>query len=278
MALGYVTDALQTQTGRARNAIRLGYDIRSQEFGKDSSHQQTPPVGENASIKTGGVVLDIGCGTGRSTAPLVPTPASQVIGLDMSRGMLRRVLDDLTLSRTVLIQDDAEMLLIAEESIGHIVSRRVLSHLPDQCTAFKEMWRVLRPGGTLDVGQFGDRVLGRPIERLFRSALRDVTGTKSATLINLFRPPSITGVEAASGAAGFETIDLQATTTHRRVDPERAARGLLPATTYISAQLNVAEKNALAKRLRAAARSKTDPDGLTDWGYEIRLRAKKTTS
>lgn len=275
MAPGYVTDTLQS--ARARNAIRLGYGIRAQEFGANSSHQQ-PIIPENVAIKSGDVVLDIGCGTGRSTVPPVATPASQIVGLDLSRGMLKRTLNELSSTRITLIEGDAEVLPLGDKSIDYIVSRRALSHFPDQCAVFQKMWRVLRPGGTLDITPFGDRILGRLIERLFRPVLRDVTGAKATTLIGLFRPPSIGGVDAVSRAAGFETVELQATTTHRRVDPERAVHGLLRATTYISAQLDTVEPTSHAKRLRAAARAKANPDGLADWTYEVLLRAKKTTS
>ena len=40
MAPGYVTDT--QQAARARKAIRLGYDIRAQEFGTKPSHE--PPT------------------------------------------------------------------------------------------------------------------------------------------------------------------------------------------------------------------------------------------
>jgi ubiquinone/menaquinone biosynthesis C-methylase UbiE len=273
MAPGYVTDTLLS--ARARNTIRLGYDIRAKEFGANSIHQQ-PAIPENVAIKSGDVVLDIGCGTGRSTVPPVATPESRIVGLDLSPGMLNRTLNELSSTRTALIEGDAEVLPPGNKSIYRIVSLRALSHLPDQCALFQKMWRVLRPGGTLDITPFGDRILGRLIERLFRSVLRDVTGAKATTLIGLFRPPSISGVEAVSRAAGFETDELQATTTHRRVEPERDVHGLLRATTYISAQLDTVEQTAHAKRLRASARA--NPDGPADWSYEILLPAKKTTS
>ena len=261
----------------ARKAIRLGYDIRAKDFGANSNHQQ-PTVPKDFGVKSGDVVLDIGCGTGRSTVPLVASPASQIVGLDLSRGMLKRALETLPPTRTSLIEGDAEVLPLGDTSIDHIESRRALSHLPDQCTVFQEMWRVLRLGGTLDITQFGDRILGRPIERIFRSVLRDITGARATTLLGLFRPPSIGSIEAVSRAAGFETVDLHATTTHRRVDPERAAHSLLLATTYICAQLDTAQQTSLAEQVRVAAKSQADSDGLADWTYEIRLRARKTVS
>lgn len=262
---------------RVREAVKLGYDLRAPEFGKSSTRRHRAHRMAAPDIPDGAHVLDVGAGTGSSTAPLIEqNAAAVVIGLDLSAAMLRRALDSSRGRAGVgWVQGDAERLPLADRSFDLVVSRRTLSHLPDPCDAFEEIARVLKPGGAVDVTLFGDRALGRPVERFLRTALRKTLDDRADELIGLFRPPAIATVDAAAHAAGLASVDLTATTTYGWGDPDDLVDGLLVATMYLRSGLTADEVERVGDRLRDLARVAAADRGLEDWSYEISYRGTK---
>jgi SAM-dependent methyltransferase len=94
-----------------------------------------------------GRVLDVGCGGGQ-TAALIAEAVRDVVGIDLNRlGYLRGRRHQ---PRNVrFIQGSALTLPLASASFDVIGSYATLEHLPDVDLAFREMLRVLRPGGWL---------------------------------------------------------------------------------------------------------------------------------
>lgn len=86
--------------------------------------------------------LDVGCGTGAMSVRL--TRWGRVISADFSQTALqfsrRRGLDH-------LVGADAMKLPFASDRFDAIVTMDVLEHLPDDCAAMREFFRVLKPGG-----------------------------------------------------------------------------------------------------------------------------------
>ncbi len=89
-------------------------------------------------------VLDLGCGTGVISSELANW--SEPISLDMSilalnfcreRGVKR------------LVQARGEWLPIGADSVDSVLALDVFEHIEDDGAAFKEAFRVLRPGGVL---------------------------------------------------------------------------------------------------------------------------------
>ena len=100
-----------------------------------------------APLREGDVVLDAGCGTGWFAAGLQRArPDVVVIGLDLSAGMLGRARDA---GADRLVQGDATMLPLADDSVDVVVGRGVLHHLPDPPAALAEWRRVVRPDGAV---------------------------------------------------------------------------------------------------------------------------------
>jgi arsenite methyltransferase len=118
-----------------------------------------------APLLSGETVLDIGCGTGTDLliAASRVGPNGRAIGIDMTEAMRDRALSCAAaagLSNVEVHLADATALPLPDGSIDVVISNGVLNLVPEKDKAFAELWRVLRPGGRL---QLGDIVLNAPI-------------------------------------------------------------------------------------------------------------------
>ncbi|WP_424211328.1 class I SAM-dependent methyltransferase [Streptomyces sp. BI20] len=96
-------------------------------------------------------VAEVGCGTGRITGRLADRPGLDVVGVDLSHGMLRRA--RAALPAVPLLQAGAAELPFASGSLDGVVSWYATVHTPpgQLPPLFAEFRRVLAPGGTLVV-------------------------------------------------------------------------------------------------------------------------------
>ena len=97
----------------------------------------------NSYVPAGGVLLDAGCGRGRTFLYRRRLPAVRVVGLDMSPHARDNPNVD---SQT---RGNVEALPFADASFDAVLSTHVAEHLAHPEAAFGEMARVLRPGGRL---------------------------------------------------------------------------------------------------------------------------------
>lgn len=88
-------------------------------------------------------ILDVGCGTSRI---IVDLPAA--VGMDILENKLRW----LRPRHQVLANGRCESLPFRDESFKTVISSEVIEHVPDVPEIWKEMWRVLKPGGIAIVG------------------------------------------------------------------------------------------------------------------------------
>ena len=113
--------------------------------------------------------LEIGSGTGYFSLHLL---MSGVVGratcTDISPGMvaaLEQNAERLELDVEALVAD-AEQLPFEDDSFDLVVGHAVLHHLPDLQQAFAEVFRVLKPGGTIvfagEPSRYGDRIANVP--------------------------------------------------------------------------------------------------------------------
>ena len=108
---------------------------------------------QNAGMCAGMRVLDVATGTGmmaREELQLVGT-AGEVIGLDLSENMLLQARHELGIE---CLQARAEVLPIRSSSMDFISMGYALRHVPDLGGLFCELFRVLRPDGTLLLLEF----------------------------------------------------------------------------------------------------------------------------
>ena len=105
-------------------------------------------------IHAGQTVLDIGCGAGMDLllAAKRTGPDGHAIGVDMTDAMIERARQSAATSglRQVEIRKgDATSLPIADCSIDVVNSNGVLNLVPEKELCFREIVRVLKPGGRL---------------------------------------------------------------------------------------------------------------------------------
>lgn len=131
---------------------------------------------------TGGVCLDIGCGSGYLGAALAKTTGLFVYFLDVSSEMLavvRRTITENGLeNRADILQGDVSAIALPDDSVDLAVSRGSIFFWKDLVAAFREIDRVLAPGGQAYIGGgFGTKELKEGIER--KMALKQEEGDEN---------------------------------------------------------------------------------------------------
>jgi ubiquinone/menaquinone biosynthesis C-methylase UbiE/uncharacterized protein YbaR (Trm112 family) len=100
-------------------------------------------------IDPGALVLDVGCGAGRTTFHLAGR--ARVLAFDLSPKQARRAVDrarrDGLLDRFMFFIGDASEFPLVEGSMDGVLMDGVLHHLPDPARTLGETTRVLRDGG-----------------------------------------------------------------------------------------------------------------------------------
>ena len=118
---------------------------------------------DQADIRVGQSVLDLGCGTG-TLAIMVKQlhPGAEVTGLDADPEMLKVARNKSAREITPVIFDTGMTydLPYPDESFDRIVSSIMIHHLktPDKKRTAHEVFRVLKPGGELHIVDFGKPV------------------------------------------------------------------------------------------------------------------------
>jgi ubiquinone/menaquinone biosynthesis C-methylase UbiE len=102
---------------------------------------------EHFSNFSGGIALEIGCGTGKNTTFLSQNSA-RVLAVDFSETMLKYAQEKVTATNTLFcLADLTYPWPIPMASVDWVVCDLVLEHIEDLTLIFSEAFRCLKPGG-----------------------------------------------------------------------------------------------------------------------------------
>jgi ubiquinone/menaquinone biosynthesis C-methylase UbiE len=111
-------------------------------------------------------IVDVGCGTGRHWGKLLAGEPKQLVGYDVSAGMLTRLRDKYPLA-TVHRSHGFALAETPDGSCDLVISTLTLGYIASLDAAFSEWTRVLRAGGDMIVTDFHPEVAATG-ERSFR--------------------------------------------------------------------------------------------------------------
>jgi demethylmenaquinone methyltransferase / 2-methoxy-6-polyprenyl-1,4-benzoquinol methylase len=112
--------------------------------------------------RDGGHVLDVATGTGLVASQLVAR-GFRVTGLDQSPEMLARARQRFG-GRVELVEASADDLPFPDASFDHVTFTYLLRYVDDPAATMRELTRVVRPGGTIAMLEFGvPRGVWRPL-------------------------------------------------------------------------------------------------------------------
>ena len=159
--------------GPAYAAAFLGYDATELEALPANCSRSFAGVGNPhliAPIDASATVVDIGCGAGMDLllAARRVGGTGKAIGVDMTpdmRDRARSAAAALGLRHVEVIEGDATSLPLPDASTDVVISNGVLNLVPEKDKAFREIVRILRPGGRL---QLADIVVEAPLSEDIR--------------------------------------------------------------------------------------------------------------
>jgi arsenite methyltransferase len=156
-----------------------------------------------ARLRPGEVVVDLGCGGGLDVllAAQKVGPTGKAIGIDMTSGMIERARRNAAaakLSNVAFHLSTIDKLPLADASVDCVISNCVVNLAPDKSAVFREVFRVLKPGGRLAVS---DIALKSPLPDDLAHHVMAYIGCVAGAVL-------IADYERDLRQAGFEAVQL----------------------------------------------------------------------
>lgn len=187
----YSEIALQDKETNASSCCGSGccttevYSIMSDDYNKLEGYNPDADLGlgcglptQFAKIKKGDVVIDLGSGAGNDAfiARHETGEAGKVIGIDFTPAMIERAMQNAEtrgFNNVEFRQGDIEKMPVTAGTADVIISNCVLNLVPNKDGVFKEIFRVLKPGGHFSIS---DIVLEGELPREIKEAAEMYAG------------------------------------------------------------------------------------------------------
>jgi arsenite methyltransferase len=160
-----------------------------------------------ASLQAGEVVLDLGSGGGFDVFIAGPRvgPTGRVIGVDMTPDMVSKARQGIAtynkhtgLDNVEFRLGEIEHLPVADASVDVVISNCVLNLSPDKPQVWREIGRVLKPGGRVAIS---DLALLKPLPEEIRNMVESLIGCVAGAVL-------VDETRALAEAAGLVEIQL----------------------------------------------------------------------
>ena len=141
----------------------VDYAVFADDYSKLKGYNSDADLGlgcglptEFAQIKAGDVVVDLGSGAGNDcfVAREIAGESGKIIGIDMTDAMIEKArenADKLGFNNVEFRHGDIEQIPMGANKADVVVSNCVLNLVPDKNKAFKEIYRILKPGGHFSI-------------------------------------------------------------------------------------------------------------------------------
>ncbi len=157
-------------------------------------------VSKLSGMSEGARVLDLGCGTGRFSIPLMTRLRFCVTGADSSREMLEKARENDTDDLVQWNLEDAQHLTHSEDSFDGVFMSHLLHHVDDPPQVIDECWRVLASPGVVLIRYGAIEQIRDDVEHTF---------FPEVLKIDEARTPTVETVEGWLAEAGFQDIVSQ---------------------------------------------------------------------
>jgi SAM-dependent methyltransferase len=160
-----------------------------------------------ANLKPGEVVVDLGCGGGIDVLLASPKvgPTGRAIGIDMTAEMVERARRNAVQfgqgqapANVEFHLARIEKLPLANDSVDCLISNCVINLAPDKPAVFREMFRVLKPGGRVAVS---DIALKKPLPAEVGQDILAYVGCIAGAVL-------VTDYERMLREAGFAAVQI----------------------------------------------------------------------
>ena len=196
--------------GPSSGCCETDYTIFSEKYDGLQGYEQDADLGlgcgiptEFADIRPGNHVLDLGSGAGNDcfVARAIVGDTGNVTGLDFSEEMLAKAQKNATklgYANVGFVEGDIEDMPFQNNLFDVVISNCVLNLVPDKGKAFKEIFRVLKPGGHFCVS---DVVIKGDLPEKLRTDVDMYAGCVSGAL-------QLDEYLAAIAEAGFHNVQM----------------------------------------------------------------------